>query len=42
MFVGATLDEMTAPDVNGLAEAHRNAMEIASELLDILTDTTRR
>ena len=35
--LGATLDEMTAPDVNGLAEAHRNAMEIASELLDILT-----
>jgi hypothetical protein len=35
--LGATLDEMTPSDVNGLDEAHRNAMELAGELLDILT-----
>ncbi len=37
MFLhGATLDELDASEVNGIAEAQRNALSLASELVEIL------
>src|SRR3954447_1290153 len=37
MFLhGSTLDELDTSEVNGIAEAHRNALSLASELIEVL------
>ena len=37
MFLhGSTLDELDTSEVNGIAEAQRNALSLASELIEVL------